>query len=119
MLRREYGHRKARQLYPVIGTCEYPDCIKPARDRHHIDGNTFNNDRSNVMFVCRSHHMIIDGRMDKIHIKPKQPPKECLICHRDAKPLRNGRCKACSEYKRRNGIERPYKTDGRAERKLR
>ena len=32
-------------------------------DRHHIDGNTKNNDASNIAFLCRRCHMAGDGRL--------------------------------------------------------
>ena len=58
------GHDRCRSLYPdPLGQCERDDCSKLAVDRHHRDGNSINNDRSNVMFVCRGCHQLIDGRM--------------------------------------------------------
>ena len=33
---------------------------------HHIDGNPLNNERSNIQFVTRRQHMIIDGRMETL-----------------------------------------------------
>lgn len=69
-----------------------------------------------VVWLCRSCHMIEDGRMDIIHIKKKQPPKKCKICGRLKKPMRKGRCHACNEYLVRHGIERPFiSDDGRRE----
>jgi hypothetical protein len=44
------------------------------------------------------------------------PPKPCANCQRPSKPLRKGLCGACNEYQRRNGVPRPYVTDGRKER---
>ena len=35
-------------------------------DRHHIDGETKNNERSNIKFLCRKCHMREDGRLEKI-----------------------------------------------------
>jgi len=35
---------------------------------HHIDGIPSNNKLSNIMFVCRKHHMEIDGRLKKISV---------------------------------------------------
>ena len=55
------GRARAGRAYPEIGDCER--CGLPARDRHHIDGDTLNNDRSNVLFVCRRCHMELDGRI--------------------------------------------------------
>ena len=57
------GHGRARKLYPLAGvTCERCD-LKPAAEHHHIDGDEFNNARSNVLLVCRRCHMVIDGRL--------------------------------------------------------
>jgi hypothetical protein len=32
-------------------------------ERHHKDGNTLNNETSNIAFLCRKHHMEADGRL--------------------------------------------------------
>lgn len=50
------GWREARRLFPVDGiVCE--DCGEvPAKDHHHIDGDTDNNKRKNVALLCRSCH---------------------------------------------------------------
>lgn len=49
---------RAREMYDLIGvTCE--SCgSHPAVERHHIDGNTGNNDRSNVRFLCQNCHRV-------------------------------------------------------------
>lgn len=47
-----------------IDLCE--KCLKKAIDRHHKDENTKNNDRSNLLFLCRRCHMILDGRLAKL-----------------------------------------------------
>ncbi len=103
------GHYRARQLYPILGNCEL--CDTPALDRHHKDGNEYNNSRSNLMFSCRRHHMEVDGRLG-VFMSHKAKPKakvikSCIICGRFYFPLRKGRCHACNEYWRRNGKERP------------
>ena len=59
----DLGRREARRLYPAIGNCS---CGAPAVDRHHINGNTFDNRRENIEFVCRSCHMGVDGRSDSL-----------------------------------------------------
>lgn len=39
-------------------------CGEPQKvDRHHVDGNTKNNEPSNLRYLCRRCHMIEDGRM--------------------------------------------------------
>lgn len=49
------GNKRAKILFPVLGKCEL--CDNLAIDRHHKDGNTLNNNPSNVQFLCRSDHM--------------------------------------------------------------
>jgi len=54
--RREYGRALAQKLYPVLDQCEW--CAhRPATERHHLDGDTHNNVRENLLFLCRwCHH---------------------------------------------------------------
>lgn len=59
---RKAGRMRAKRAYPEIADCERCGG-RPATDRHHVDGNTFNNLRSNVLFVCRRCHMELDGRL--------------------------------------------------------
>lgn len=105
------GQQLAHELYPDMDNCEM--CDKPAYDIHHKDKNRLNNNRSNVMFLCRKHHMEIDGRLEilkqngiisgklqKVGLRP------CVNCRIPAYPLRKGRCHACNEYYRRNNKER-------------
>lgn len=87
-------------------------CGKPGTDRHHRDGDTGNNTPENIAILCRHCHMEIDGRLASLaaHSAARHhplPAKACLHCGRLAKPLRRGRCGACSEYLRRRGQERP------------
>lgn len=108
------GHKRCRELYPVLGACEHDGCTAPAVDRHHIDGDPFNNARSNVAFLCRRHHMAVDGRgaiLGTFKV-PVRLGKPCSNCQRSAKPLRRGRCGACNEYLRRTGEERPVDASG-------
>lgn len=100
---------RAVKLYQ-ISDCE--DCGDPAVDRHHVDGDTGNNARENVRFLCRRCHMIADGRLARatslIRVASKaQPAKPCGNCRVPSKPMRKGRCAACSMYFYRNGSERP------------
>lgn len=57
------GNQRARSLFRNIGTCEKCGCS--TSERHHKDGNSRNNDPSNILVVCRRCHMKDDGRMDK------------------------------------------------------
>src|SRR6185369_12100838 len=53
------GRTRAIRKFPSIPKCA---CGKLA-ERHHKDGNTANNDKSNIAFVCRRCHMQEDGRL--------------------------------------------------------
>lgn len=51
-------------MYPGNHQCEIAECGRKA-ERHHKDGNTRNNDRSNIAFLCNKHHKEADGRMTR------------------------------------------------------
>ena len=103
------GNMRARRIYAgPLGPCVL--CSKPARDRHHKDGDTFNNAPTNVVGLCRRCHMLIDGRLRAFReraMAPRtiKPPQPCIVCGELRKPLRRGRCHACNEYYRRHGID--------------
>ena len=98
--------RRAVRMY-ALGNCEVCGC--KATERHHKDGNTGNNVRDNILIVCRSCHMKIDGRLARFIATtvPVKPAEECSNCRELAKPLRKGLCHKCNEYQRRNGSPRP------------
>ncbi len=106
------GWLRAQKLYPHLGKCQL--CDNRAVERHHIDGNTLNNEPGNVMFLCRHHHMEVDGRLEQISYrlahrsdgKQLQVPKPCSNCGQPYFPLRKGLCHACNEYYRRHGVHR-------------
>lgn len=54
---------RARRRWPHLGQCEYPACREPATDRHHRDGDVWNNARANLRFLCPAHHRVEDVRM--------------------------------------------------------
>lgn len=60
----ESGRARARKLYPLLGVCEGCE-ERPARDRHHKDENTANNDRENVAFLCRSCHLLAEYELGR------------------------------------------------------
>lgn len=62
---RNAGHLRCRAWIKLEGNCERCKTVK-ATDRHHKDGNTFNNARENIQFVCRRCHQTIDGRLDRL-----------------------------------------------------
>ena len=55
------GQQRARKRYQNIGPCSH--CGASKTERHHIDGNTANNEPSNIDITCRRCHMKNDGRM--------------------------------------------------------
>lgn len=105
------GRKIARGLYK-IDKCER--CDSNATEIHHVDKNTFNNDRSNLMFLCRSCHMTVDGRLEALRkTHHKKPPTECNNCLKLSKPLRKGLCHSCNEYLRRNNKPKPNLIHGK------
>ena len=113
--RKETNRQRCQRLYPFLGMCEGALCTKDAVDRHHKDGDTANNDRSNIAFLCRSCHVRAHGYVARKLFDPKRKREHCLNCCRLAKPLRGGRCRACARYLTVRGVERPYADDGRRE----
>jgi hypothetical protein len=57
------GRTRAQNWYK-LGKCEL--CERDATDRHHKDGNTLNNESTNIQILCRKHHIILDGRMKNL-----------------------------------------------------
>ncbi len=46
---------RAHTVIPDLPICA--DCgLRPGHDRHHIDGDIYNSDRSNLVVVCRGCH---------------------------------------------------------------
>lgn len=109
--RDESKRNRAQRMYPLDGVeCEGDGCGAPATDRHHIDGDTGHNERSNIMFLCRRHHMEIDGRLEALAKNPGRgplPPRPCAHCGQETQRLDNGRCHTCAVYWRRTGEDRP------------
>jgi len=60
------GRKRALRLFPNIGPCE--QCNAPNAERHHVDGNTANNERSNIKALCRRCHMSKDGRLEVFRV---------------------------------------------------
>lgn len=59
------GRTRAQHKYLNIGPCQRCGSTKSV-ERHHINGDTLNNQPDNVEFVCRRCHMKVDGRLDKL-----------------------------------------------------
>jgi 5-methylcytosine-specific restriction endonuclease McrA len=63
-IERGSGRDRARRAYRSIGPCS--NCGAPKTERHHIDGNTLNNNPENIAILCRRCHMIADGRLQSL-----------------------------------------------------
>lgn len=99
---------RAQRLY-ALGDCER--CGAKATDRHHIDGDTGNNVRANLMFLCRRCHMTVDGRLERLVANRPIPEKKglrpCANCTEPTPFLNRGRCGRCAAYFWRFKRERP------------
>jgi hypothetical protein len=59
------GAHRCERMFPIEGkVCEI--CKSPKVERHHKDGNKFNNTVENIQFLCRRHHMTVDKRLEKL-----------------------------------------------------
>ena len=49
-------------------------CVKcrAKGERHHVDGNPLNNVPENIAWLCRHHHMELDGRLEASLIAMKR-----------------------------------------------
>lgn len=94
---RDSGRDRARRWYPM-GKCIR--CGRDGKDRHHKNGDTLNNDPSNIEILCRRCHTTVDGRAAQlaecVRQRPIQPPKPCQTCGQLSKPHRHGECKTCA-----------------------
>lgn len=69
------GRFRAQRAFKELGMCSR--CSKKkATDRHHKDGDTRNNNPSNIAFLCRRCHMVEDGRMVNLVVRNKRSVKE-------------------------------------------
>jgi hypothetical protein len=80
-------------------------CGKPAHDKREIAEGRF-------AAYCRRCAMDQDGRLAKfsslaIRCVGRKTSRPCMNCGKSVTVTRKGRCQTCSEYLRRNGIERP------------
>jgi hypothetical protein len=57
------GRKRALKLYRPM-PCQA--CGAERSERHHIDGNTANNEHGNVAMLCRRCHMRSDGRLELV-----------------------------------------------------
>lgn len=99
------GRAHAVTQFDISGeSCEWLGCLDQAVDRHHRDGDTFNNARENIALLCRLHHQVEHGRRLEHGAGPQQP---CVVCGHVYAPLRIGRCGRCDAHYHRWGCEFP------------
>lgn len=68
------GRSRAQRKYKVIPPCEA--CGATKSERHHVDGNTANNEPNNIAILCRRRHMDADGRLKEfIALARRNQPK--------------------------------------------
>lgn len=105
------GRRRAIKMYPIEGmVCEV--CDRVSTERHHRDGNAANNNKDNVMFLCRRCHMELDGRLVKMATYERRAaiPRPCRDCGDVKTGLRKGLCHKCNERSRRRRKLAEHKT---------
>jgi 5-methylcytosine-specific restriction endonuclease McrA len=59
------GRSRAQRWFAEKKPCQKCGSTKRP-ERHHVDGNTANNEPSNIMFLCRRCHMTEDGRINRM-----------------------------------------------------
>lgn len=62
------GRARAESMHVAASHCERCDKRRKT-ERHHKDGNTLNNERSNIRFLCRRCHMTEDGRLQQLRCR--------------------------------------------------
>lgn len=58
------GRSRALRMYRNIGPCLM--CGARQAERHHVDGNTLNNEPGNIRALCRKCHMEEDHRLSAL-----------------------------------------------------
>jgi hypothetical protein len=66
--RPEAARTLARYWFPLAEKCERCE-TDGAVDRHHKDGDPFNNVPENIASLCRRCHMEVDGRLHRKRVK--------------------------------------------------
>ena len=61
---KDSARERARSIFKQLLPCEV--CENKKTERHHADGNPHNNTPENIKFLCRKHHMEMDGRLGRL-----------------------------------------------------
>jgi hypothetical protein len=75
LVKHRAARNRAHARYPLPATCSQCGADGPI-DRHHVDGNTRNNEQVNIAFLCKPCH----GRTRRKHPRPP-----CVICGTECK----------------------------------
>jgi hypothetical protein len=75
------GRSRALRLFKKGLACEFCGEKNKRLDRHHKDENTLNNNKENIIFLCRKCHMKIDGRYEKFINLSRIKQNEKTIIH--------------------------------------
>jgi hypothetical protein len=51
--------RRTRRTFQLTGICEMEGCKEIATNRHHLDEDTSNLDKNNIMFLCSRCHALL------------------------------------------------------------
>lgn len=70
------GHKRAQRLYPTVQPCEV--CGSPRSERHHKNGNTADNRRRNIAWLCRKHH-IAEDRLELLQERCRKMAKAAAL----------------------------------------
>lgn len=118
------GRYRAQRRYPDLGTCERCGA-RPAIDRHHVNGDVFDNRRENLSFLCNRCHQEVDGRLARrraADVRPmieaaaalKRAQTECRLGHPLTAITADGRrgCRVCREAARQRYLARQRQLDG-------
>lgn len=87
------GRTRAQRKFVKSKPCEA--CGSSVSERHHKDGNTANNKRSNIAFLCRRCHMLADGRLDEFIQHAKENRKKRWAKRKDTDYRPGDPCPKC------------------------
>ena len=72
------GRMQAKAAFPIEGLCRRCEQV-PARDRHHQDGDVFNNTPENILLVCRRCHLELEEKVVRRGLDEVVPMEEYIM----------------------------------------